>query len=228
MTTGLETEAPPISGLQAESPEPAPILFVGGTGRSGTHVVSKILGNHSSYRKVPNEARFHTDPGGYPDVLAGRTGPDLFVYRLRHHWYRNFEARPAHLPRLPPLRPAEAPRRRHRLVPAPLRRRRARGRAPAALLRPALAARDRVVEVRPDRAELRHRRRGRRRSRCSSPRPASSTSSATAATSPPPGSGRRAGSPTRGRWTRASSGGRGGSAGSTTASAPPAPIASPR
>ncbi len=93
MTTGLETEAPPISGLQAESPEPAPILFVGGTGRSGTHVVSKILGNHSSYRKVPSEVRFHTDPGGYPDVLAGRTGPDLFVYRLRHHWYRNFEAR---------------------------------------------------------------------------------------------------------------------------------------
>ncbi|MCO5326228.1 MAG: sulfotransferase [Solirubrobacterales bacterium] len=93
MTTGLETEAPPTAGLKADSPEPVPILFVGGTGRSGTHVVSKILGNHSSYRKVPNEARFHTDPGGYPDVLAGRTGPELFIYRLRHHWWRNFEAR---------------------------------------------------------------------------------------------------------------------------------------
>ena len=93
MTTGLETEAPPSGGARADSPEPAPLLFVGGTGRSGTHVVSKILGSHSSYRKVPNEARFHTDPGGYPDVLAGRTGPDLFAYRLRHHWWRNFEAR---------------------------------------------------------------------------------------------------------------------------------------
>lgn len=93
MTTGLETEAPPSGGAEADSPEPVPLLFVGGTGRSGTHVVAKILGNHSSYRKVPNEARFHTDPGGYPDVLAGRTGPDLFIYRLRHHWYRNFEPR---------------------------------------------------------------------------------------------------------------------------------------
>ena len=93
MTTGLETEAPHTGGQQADSTEPAPILFVGGTGRSGTHVVSKILGNHSSYRKVPSEVRFHTDEGGFPDVLAGRTGPDLFVYRLRHHWYRNFEAR---------------------------------------------------------------------------------------------------------------------------------------
>ncbi len=93
MTTGLETEAPPSGGAGADSPEPVPLLFVGGTGRSGTHVVAKILGSHSSYRKVPNEARFHTDPGGFPDVLAGRTGPDLFAYRLRHHWYRNLELR---------------------------------------------------------------------------------------------------------------------------------------
>ncbi len=54
---------------------PPPLLFVGGTGRSGTHVVSKILNNHSHFRKVPNEARFHTDPGGFPDVLAGRPAP---------------------------------------------------------------------------------------------------------------------------------------------------------
>lgn len=93
MTTGLETEALPAGAPETGSPEPATLLFVGGTGRSGTHVVSKILGNHSSYRKVPSEVRFHTDEGGFPDVLSGRTGPDLFVYRLRHHWYRNFEAR---------------------------------------------------------------------------------------------------------------------------------------
>jgi hypothetical protein len=70
---------------------PPPLLFVGGTGRSGTHVVAKILNKHSQFRKVPNEARFHTDAGGLPDVLAGRTSPELFVWRLRHHWYRNFE-----------------------------------------------------------------------------------------------------------------------------------------
>jgi hypothetical protein len=93
MTTGLDTEALPSRSAEPDSPEPVPLLFVGGTGRSGTHVVSKILDRHSSFRKVPNEARFHTDPGGFPDVLAGHTGPDLFVWRLEHYWWRNFEPR---------------------------------------------------------------------------------------------------------------------------------------
>lgn len=93
MPTGLDTEALPSGRIEADSHEPVPLLFVGGTGRSGTHVVSKILNTHSSYRKVPNEARFHTDAGGFPDVLAGRTGPDLFAYRLEHYWWRNFEPR---------------------------------------------------------------------------------------------------------------------------------------
>ncbi len=90
-TTALEIEAALESADDAEVFDPPPLLFVGGTGRSGTHVVAKILNNHSHYRKVPNEARFHTDPGGFPDVLAGRTGPALFIWRLKHHWYRNFE-----------------------------------------------------------------------------------------------------------------------------------------
>ncbi len=93
MPTGLDTEALPSGTADTDSPEPVPLLFVGGTGRSGTHVVSKIMGSHSHFRKVPNEARFHVDPGGFPDVLAGRTGPDLFAYRLRHYWWRNFEPR---------------------------------------------------------------------------------------------------------------------------------------
>jgi hypothetical protein len=90
-TTALEIEAALERADDADVFRPVPLLFVGGTGRSGTHVVAKILNNHSHFRKVPNEARFHTDPGGLPDVLAGRTSPDLFVWRLRHHWYRNFE-----------------------------------------------------------------------------------------------------------------------------------------
>jgi hypothetical protein len=89
--TALDIEAALERADDAEVFDPPPLLFVGGTGRSGTHVVAKILNNHSHYRKVPNEARFHTDPGGIPDVLAGRTGPELFVWRLRRHWYRNFE-----------------------------------------------------------------------------------------------------------------------------------------
>jgi hypothetical protein len=89
-TTATDMESA-LAGVDDAVFEPPPLLFVGGTGRSGTHVVSKILGSHSHFRKVPNEARFHTDPGGFPDVLRGRTGPDLFAWRLRRHWYRNFE-----------------------------------------------------------------------------------------------------------------------------------------
>lgn len=91
MTTGLDTEAAISHATVTAPPGPVSLLFVGGTGRSGTHVVSKILDKSEYFRKVPNEARFHTDPGGLPDVLAGRTGPDLFAWRLRHYWYRNFE-----------------------------------------------------------------------------------------------------------------------------------------
>lgn len=91
MPTGLDIEAAPERAAPDDSLVPAPLLFIGGTGRSGTHVVSKILNNHSHFRKVPNEARFHTDPGGFPDVLAGRTSAELFAYRLQHYWWRNFE-----------------------------------------------------------------------------------------------------------------------------------------
>ena len=91
MPTGLDTEAVPGRTANTDLRDPVPLLFIGGTGRSGTHVVSKILSSHSHYRKVPNEARFHVDSGGFPDVLAGRTSPDLFAYRLRHYWWRNFE-----------------------------------------------------------------------------------------------------------------------------------------
>ncbi len=91
MQTALDIEAAIDRADDDDVFNPPSLLFVGGTGRSGTHVVSKILNNHSHFRKVPNEARFHTDPGGFPDVLAGRTGPELFIWRLRRHWYRNFE-----------------------------------------------------------------------------------------------------------------------------------------
>lgn len=92
-TTALDIEAALESADDSEIFNPPPLLFIGGTGRSGTHVLAKILNNHSHFRKVPNEARFHTDPGGFPDVLSGQTSPELFVWRLRKHWYRNFEIR---------------------------------------------------------------------------------------------------------------------------------------
>ena len=64
------------------------IVFIGGTGRSGTHVVARLLGRHSSYENISNEVRFHVDPGGFPDLLAGRTTPEKFAKRMRGRWYK--------------------------------------------------------------------------------------------------------------------------------------------
>ena len=40
----------------------APIVFVGGTGRSGTHVIADLLGRHGHLRSIPVECRFHVEP----------------------------------------------------------------------------------------------------------------------------------------------------------------------
>jgi len=66
-------------------------VFVGGTGRSGTHVVAKLINRNSAYKKVPNEARFHSDPKGFPDLLAGRTSLEEFIAELRGPWWRGYE-----------------------------------------------------------------------------------------------------------------------------------------
>lgn len=68
------------------------VLFIGGTGRSGTHVLSHLLECHSRYARVPIEARFHTNPRGLPDLIAGRTDLDSFVKRMRKFWWKRIRA----------------------------------------------------------------------------------------------------------------------------------------
>jgi hypothetical protein len=67
------------------------VLFVGGTGRSGTHVAAKLIGRHSRYEKIGNEVRFHCDAGGFPDLLAGAVSRDEFVSKLRGTWWRRVQ-----------------------------------------------------------------------------------------------------------------------------------------
>jgi Sulfotransferase family len=67
------------------------VLFVGGTGRSGTHVVAKLVGRHSGYENISNEVRFHCDPGGFPDLLSGAVTPQEFVAKLRGTWWRRVQ-----------------------------------------------------------------------------------------------------------------------------------------
>lgn len=73
------------SGLPPGAADP---VFVGGTGRSGTHVMARLLGKHSAYYYFRREMRFHTDRGGYPDLLAGRISADQFVDNMRGRFWR--------------------------------------------------------------------------------------------------------------------------------------------
>ena len=65
-----------------------PIVFVGGTGRSGTHVVARFLGRHNKIAAIPVECRFHTEPSGFPGLLAGDVSKGRFIRRLRGFWWK--------------------------------------------------------------------------------------------------------------------------------------------
>jgi sulfotransferase family protein len=63
------------------------LVFVGGTGRSGTHVIARLLGRHSRYEAIPIECRFHCNPSGLADVVTGRATPAEFLDKLRRFWW---------------------------------------------------------------------------------------------------------------------------------------------
>jgi hypothetical protein len=67
--------------------EGADLVFVGGTGRSGTTVLAELLGRHSRFLAVPIECRFHCNPKGLADVVAGRTTPEEFARKLQTYWW---------------------------------------------------------------------------------------------------------------------------------------------
>ena len=72
-----EAPSPVLGGETAErAPETAKLVFIGGTGRSGTHVLSQLISRHNRYALVPVEVRFHTDPEGFPGLLAGEVTPE--------------------------------------------------------------------------------------------------------------------------------------------------------
>ncbi len=98
----MSTRPPDDPAAVRQAPRPK-IVFVGGTGRSGTHVLGEMIGSHSRYALVPVESRFHVNPQGFPDVLAGTVTPEQFVQKLRRFWWRRIpagEPLPAVAPRL--------------------------------------------------------------------------------------------------------------------------------
>jgi hypothetical protein len=69
------------------------VVFVGGTGRSGTHIVAQLLGRSHNLAMIPVEVRFHTDPDGFPGLLAGEVPLERFIKRLRGFWWKGFQTR---------------------------------------------------------------------------------------------------------------------------------------
>ena len=68
----------------SDFPEP---IFVGGVGRSGTHVMGRLINAHPRYLWLNTEARFHASPGGLPDLAAGRVPMRRFLRQMRDRWY---------------------------------------------------------------------------------------------------------------------------------------------
>lgn len=87
-----EGPSPILGGGEIErAPELAKLVFIGGTGRSGTHVLGQLLSRHDRFGLVPVEVRFHTDSDGFPGLLAGDVTPEQFVRRMRGYWWRGFQ-----------------------------------------------------------------------------------------------------------------------------------------
>jgi hypothetical protein len=92
--TPAELRSPVLGGEHPERAEElAPIVFVGGTGRSGTHVLAQVISRNRRFGLVPVEVRFHTDPDGFPGLLADEVSLEQFVKRLRGYWWRGFQTR---------------------------------------------------------------------------------------------------------------------------------------
>jgi hypothetical protein len=67
--------------------QPADLVFIGGTGRSGTTVLAELLDRHPTFFGVPIECRFHCNPKGLADVVGGRATPEEFLRKLRTYWW---------------------------------------------------------------------------------------------------------------------------------------------
>src|SRR4029077_3166171 len=78
---------PPPQAATSATDRPPPPIFVGGTGRSGTTILGRLLGRHHEYTVIPVEARFHCSPDGLPGVLTGTVTPEGFARKVLEEWY---------------------------------------------------------------------------------------------------------------------------------------------
>ena len=76
------------SGERHNEPSPGPI-FVGGTGRCGTHAIAALAASAGRYAAVPAELRIHASERGLPAFAAGALSRRALVRNLRSHWWRH-------------------------------------------------------------------------------------------------------------------------------------------
>jgi hypothetical protein len=73
-------------------PAAGDLVFIGGTGGGGTHVLAGILDQHPRFAAVPIESRFHCAKRGMPGLLEGRVTLGDFLSRLRDFWWHRVRA----------------------------------------------------------------------------------------------------------------------------------------
>jgi hypothetical protein len=72
---------------EVEHPGVGPI-FIGGTGRSGTWMVGRLLARHPDVVAVHTELRVHSShKGGFRRVLSGEETPEEFARFAHEHWF---------------------------------------------------------------------------------------------------------------------------------------------
>jgi len=64
-------------------------IFVGGTGRSGTHAVAALAAQSGRYAQVPAELRLHVCESGLPPFASGDRGRRWLLRGLGTHWWRH-------------------------------------------------------------------------------------------------------------------------------------------
>ena len=74
--------------MESAGLDPAGPVFVGGTGRCGTHAVAALLASDGDYALVPLELRLHADPGGLPAFARGERSRAGTARDLLTRWWR--------------------------------------------------------------------------------------------------------------------------------------------